>query len=155
MLKKISKENTGKEFYKCKLMPCEDGLSIFVQKYISVHETPCFHFCAEEHHKGWLASPLKKDSNESNIQALRRMKVKIYRVAKEFSRIAFDTEQKAYENLLFLKRRQLIHLKRDIEFINTLVDYGTGKQFKDIPLIGSFKTVPDSQDLVREHYVFD
>jgi len=145
----------NKEFYKCKLMPCEEGLSIYVEKYISIHETPCFHFCIQEHHKGWLAKPLKKEEGESNYKALKRMKVRIYRVAKEFSRIAFDTEQKAYENLLFLKRKQLVHLNRDIEFINTLITYGADKQFTDIPFVGSFRTVPDSHELVSEHYVFD
>jgi len=144
-----------KEFYKCKLMPCEEGLSIYVQKYVSVHETPCFHFCIEDHHKGWLAKPLKKYKGESNIKALKRMRVKIYRVAKQCSRIAFETEQEAYDQLLFLKRRQINHLKRDIEFLDNFINYGSKRKFKDIPFTGSFRTVPDTQELVREHYVFD
>ena len=82
----------SKIFYKCQLMPCEEGLSIYVKKYISAHETPCFHFCIEDHHKGWLAKPLLKNKDENNRQALERMKVKIYRVAKSGSRIAFETE---------------------------------------------------------------
>ena len=141
-------------FYKCQLMPCEEGLSIYVKKYTSVHETPCFHFCIEEHNKGWLARPLIQ-GGENNRQALERMKVKVHRIAKSGSRIAFETEQEAYEQLLFLKRRQLGHLNRDIEFLSNFINYGSDKKFKDIPFTGSFRTVPDTQELVSEHYVFD
>tara|TARA_R110002050_G_scaffold53014_1_gene120536 strand:+ start:82 stop:489 length:408 start_codon:yes stop_codon:yes gene_type:complete len=135
-------------------MPCEEGLSIYVKKFISIHETPCFHFCIQEHNKGFVSKPLLKEG-ENNYQSLKRRKIKMHKISKEGSRIAFDSEQKAYENLLFLKRRQLRHLNRDIEFINTLITYGSDKQFKDIPIVGSFRTVPDSHELVHEHYVFN
>ena len=142
------------KFYKCVLMPCEEGLSIYVKKYISVHETPCFHYCVDEHEHHRVTYLIS--SNKGNpVSILKESRVKTYRVAKSGSRIAFDDEQKAYENLLLLKRKQLGHLQRDIEFINTLINYGSDKSFKDIPTLGRFKTIPNSQELVQEHYVFD
>lgn len=144
----------SKVFYKCRLMPCEEGLSVYVKKFISAYETPCFHFCIEEHNRGRLAVPLINEG-ENNRQALERMKVKVFRVAKSGSRVAFETEQEAYEQLVFLKRRQLAHLNRDIEFLNAFINYGSDRQFNDIPFTGNFRTVPNSQELVSEHYVFD
>ena len=136
------------------MIPSEQGLSISVKKYLSIHETPYFHFCIDEYNKDFLAKPMLK-TGESNRQALERMNIKIYRIAKSGSRIAFETEQKAFEQLLFLKRKQLDHLKRDTQFLTAFIDYCSDKKYEDVPLLGSFRTVPDSQELVNEHYVFD
>jgi hypothetical protein len=135
-------------------MPCEEGLSIYVKKFISIHETPCFHYCVDEHEQQ-RATYLISSNKGNPVSILKEKRLKVYRVAKSGSRIAFDDEQKAYENLLLLKRKQLGHLQRDIEFINTLINYGSNKLFEDIPTIGSFKTVPNTHELVHEHYSFD
>jgi len=134
---------TDTTFYKKRLVPTESGLEVFTEKWISLHETECFHFCISERNRGFLYAK----SDETPVQIARRKKI-LKRVSKTCSRFAFDSEEKALEHLKFLKRKQAKHMKRDVLFIDKFLS-------SDLVRDGRGEVVPDSQDLVNEHYVFD
>ena len=133
-------------FYKKRLIPQGDGLIVWTEKFISVHETVCFHFCVTEYCFRLMFALKRK--NESPIQYGRRMKC-LKRIAKSGSRIAFKSESEALDNLRFLKRKQLNHIKRDQIFIETFL------ACEELEQHGSEQRVPSSADLVREYYQFD
>jgi hypothetical protein len=123
-----------KVLYKKTWGASEDGVTVFTEKWIAVHETPCFYFCVREH------------SVSASLEFLKQHKL-LKRVSKTSSRFAFDTEQKALDHLRFLKRKQLSHMERDTVLIKALL----AATDKDL-LNGS---VPDTKNLVAEYYVFD
>lgn len=138
-----------KVFYKMKLLPTEGGLQIWTNKYLSVHETPCYHFCVAD----WQLQGISDDNQA--YDKLKARHVKFKRVAKSNSRVAFDTEQKAYDNLIYLKNRQLVHMKRDMEFLNVFIKFNQSHNYIDLDDGHGAKFVPNTNDLVNEHYVFD
>ncbi len=87
-----------KEFYKFSIAPDFDGLSLWLHRYYSFHETPCYHYCVEEFSKSSV-SDCFIINNESMTKSLERRGVKVYRIHKTQSRKAFDTKEKAYEIL--------------------------------------------------------
>ncbi len=144
---------SAKVFYHMKLTPTEGGLSIWTDKYHSVHETECFHFCIAEWQCGYANVSIQ--DGETMYQSLKRRGVKLKRIAKINSRFAFDTEQKAYDQLVFLKRKQLGHLQRDIEFLKAFMEFNKENGFDNLKKVHSQVYVPDTKDLVNEHYLFD
>ena len=137
-------------FYKKRLTPTESGLEVITDKWVSIHETPCFHFCVAE----WRAKSLTalKRSDETELQYARRLKM-LKRIHKSGSRFAFDTEEKALEHLRFLKRKQLGHMERDVTFIKYFLECDTLKP-ADRRGFDSL-LVPGSKSLVNQHFVFD
>ncbi len=137
--------NGGKVFYKMRLVPAEEGLVIVTDQWVSMHETPCYHFCVPAGEKRIMHLFHSKD--ETDLAYAKRKK-KLKRISKDNGRFAFDSKDKALEHLKFLKRKQLVHMKRDALFI---------EKFLSTPDVQLSKNhlIPESKDLVHEHYVFD
>lgn len=97
---------------------------------------------------------MTKSASERNgdtlLQAAKKMRNLIKRVHKARSRVAFDTEEKAAEHLKYLKRRQLMHMERESEFIKFFLEHSELE-----PLYSGTELVSGSKELVREHLVFD
>ena len=136
----------GQVFYRKRLYPMEEGLSVVTEKWVSIHETHWFDFCVSEHNLSFLQCIKRKD--ETSFQCARRLKY-LKKVAKNCSRFAFETEEEALENLRFLKRRQHIHLTRELKFIKAFLAAETL-----IPR-NEMEVVPESQDLVCSLVNFD
>lgn len=132
-------------FYKMRLVPSEEGLEIITSEFVSIHETPCFHFCIPKLEKQMIR--ILKRSDESALVYSRRKKI-LKRVSKTNSRFAFDSKEKALKHLKFLKTKQLCHMRRDILFIEKLLSSSDD----DLTSIGP---IPDTKELVREYFVFD
>lgn len=135
---------TRKIFYKKILAPSPEGLEIFTYEWISIHESPCFHFCVPKYEFGVMST--LKGADESDMAYSKRKKI-LKRISKTNSRFAFDTEQQAIDHLKLLKKRQLAHMLRDTVFIEKFL----ASSDEEI----SSGLIPDTKDLVGEHYSFD
>lgn len=135
----------SKIFYKKKLYPSEEGLEVFTNKWISIHETECFHFCVDQ--SSYYLMNVRCDKNETPLQYAKRNKI-LKRISKENSRFAFDTEGKAIAHLRMLKKKQKRHMERDILFIDKFLKSNLLK-------VGNGEVVEDSSELVQQHYQFD
>lgn len=134
----------------------EEGLSVRTWRLYSIHETPCFHFCIAERERGFLTPAFRREG-ETDLQLAKRKGIRIYRIHKDGSRIAFETEEEAFEHLRFLKGRQLNHMRREIEFVQRFLEATEGKTLPDLErdtYDPHQSVVPDTQELVREYYVF-
>ena len=140
--------------YSMKMIPTEGGLQIWTNEFVSVHETPCYYFCVRDWQLGHVNTVLVRDG-ETMIQSLRRRNVRIKKIAKENSRFAFKTKEEAYKQLVYMKNRQMMHLKRDVEFLSVFLRFSKNSEYKDLAGNGNNLFVPDTDNLVREHYVFD
>lgn len=143
--------NMDKTFYKMRITPDEDGLVVITDKWLSIHETPCFHYCIREHNKGLMKITFNTIKGMP-LQTAKKKGIRVKRISKDCSRFAFDTEEKAFEHLRFLKRKQLGHMKRDIKFLKLFLSEATGL---DALEKGLYATVPNTKELVHEHYAFD
>lgn len=139
-------KNGPKVFFKKRLCAEESGLIVFTDRFVSIRETECFHYCIPEKYFHLIASLKRKD--ESEIQYAKRFKV-LKRIHKDGSRIAFETEEKAMEHLRFLKRKQLNHMQRETKFIEKFLGSET------LNPDGPYERVPDSYDLVHDYLRFD
>ncbi len=134
-------------FYKKRLVAEEDGLLVVTDKLVSIHETPCFHFCIPEHDRRHIE--VYRPREESELYYARRRKM-LKRVSKKGSRIAFETEEKALEHLKMLKRKQLGHMKRESVFIEKFLSS------EELEKAGRDRSrVPGSSQLVNEYFNFD
>jgi hypothetical protein len=136
---------SGNVFYKMRLVPAEQGLEIITDVWVSIHETPCFHFCVRNSEQRIIH--LFHGKNETDLQYAKRTRM-LKRVSKSNSRFAFDSRNKALEHLKFLKKKQLYHMKRDMSFIKKFLSTSD----EDLNSTGP---IPDTKELVREHFVFD
>lgn len=105
-----------KVFYKKRLIADDTGLHIDTQRFISIHETRCFYFCIDDYSIHQIKYQVEH-KGETALQAAKTMHCKVRRIAKDGSRIAFDTEEKAFAHLRMLKQRQVQHLERDLRNI--------------------------------------
>jgi hypothetical protein len=150
-----------KRFYKARYVEDECGMAIRMSTLESIHETPCMHFCILVNQVRQLDVFVKQ--GESKIKWLRKQKGlqwKLFRVHKDGSRIAFETEEKAIEHLIFLKRKQIQHLKRNLDlvqtFLNKVDEINSNGSVVDL-LSDRFgcRRLPDTEDKVREYFVFN
>lgn len=144
----------SKEFYQLKLNPTEGGIVLWLNKFYSFHETPCYHYCMQEWQRN-LVAPCFVKKSETIVQSLKRRGIKFSRIHKTQSRKAFDTKEKAYNNFIFLKKRHLSHLKRDIKMINEVLKFDDEKSFGDLEDYGHSFLIPNTNELVLEEYIFD
>lgn len=139
---------SGENFYRKRLIPDIGGLVVVTDTFVSIHETPCFHFCVAEF-RARMINILKKPE-ESAIQYCRRTKI-LKKISKDSSRIAFKTEEQALKHLRFLKVRQLGHLTRDKAFVEKFL----ATKDEDLKKNCRGLAVPDSKELVNEFFVFE
>lgn len=146
-----------KKFFRARLQPEQEGLIIRYETWVSIHETPCFCYCVTDWDLKYL-NCLRDFKEQPTLKNAKQSKRKIKRIDKNNSRFAFTTREKALDNLRYLKRLQLKHLKRDIEFLECFLDC---EQLEDHSYKlaglndGLMQKVPNSDDLVQSHYVFD
>lgn len=145
----------NKIFYKMKMAPTEGGLAIFTDKFYSIRETKHTHFCVSENGRGFLNGALRQGS-ETDIQLARRLPaVKVFRIYKANSRIAFESEEKAFSHLLEMKLRQIDHLKLNIRGIELFLKKVEGKSLSDFPEDYYTRMIPETSDFVNANYRFD
>ena len=124
----------GKKFYKFKLHTGSDCMSIHEDTFICFHETECYYFCVEDWQYQYLNGlPYPRKEGESDLAFFKRIRVKVRGIKKDGSRIAFDTKQKAYENLKYLKELQIGHLERNLKFIKaSLKEMRSVEKYEDL-----------------------
>jgi hypothetical protein len=147
----------SKVFYKMQMFADESGLAIFTREYHSIRETPCYHFCVASSDASFLCEALMR-TGETKLQAAKRMNKKVHKISKDASRFAHETKDQAYQHLLFMKSRQLMHLKRDLAVTSHFLDVVKDKKFSDFKPQRNYNqqiTIPDTHDFVHEHYRFD
>jgi hypothetical protein len=143
----------SKVFYRAVLEAQEDGLIVMMQKFISIHETECIHFCVSERNLHWITSGVQ--ANETKMQVAKDRKVKVYRIHKFGSRIAQPTEQDAFLRLQFLKRKQGGHLQRNLEMVKCFLEQTADKKLEDLEVSGRSYRIPESIHVVNEYFRFD
>lgn len=143
----------AKVFYQLYMSEAEEGIAVIPRKFISVHETEFFNFCVKECEYQWIKSFANKD--EPLIKATKRRRNKIFRISKGNSRIAFDTEEKAFQNLIYRKKKQIAHLQRNLAIVGKFLSEVKGKKVEDIPDHGLYRVLPDTEEIVREYFNFD
>ena len=132
-----------KVLYKKVLHAKKEGLIVNTIRFIVIHETEHFWHCVPEFMRGRL----NVRSNElTEIQYARKRKL-VKKVGKKSKRFAFETESEAMDHLIFLKKRQLIHLVREMAFVRKFIG-------SDIDGVIDC-VVPDSKELVADHLIFD
>lgn len=146
----------GKEFYKARLTADESGLVVEISEFVSIHESPCFHYVIGKYRGTRLLEALK--ASESPLAAAKRMKVKVYRIDKRASRIAFETREIAIAHLRFLKQKQIIHLQRELDFCKAFLN-AKSESLEPLDTCDGTKPnfffVPDTQELVNNYLTFD
>lgn len=138
-------------YYKMILSESEEGLIIFTHRFVSIHETPCMHFCVSE----WDFKFRHLEQNETPFQTAKRNKLKIIRIHKTGGRIAFDTEEKALDNLRYRKERQIKHLERNLAINKRFLADTDGKKAADFQSDGSYRVMPDTAQIVGQFFRFD
>lgn len=146
-------------YYKAKLVMAEEGMQVVFHELHQIHETECFSYCIAKPHYP-IPEPLKI-SGESDLKAAKRLGRKIYRVHRQCSRIGFKTKEKAFNNLLFLKNRQIAHMKRDIDLLSYFINRADLEGLDSMPKeggatwYGDCHTLPDSSAKLCQYYHFD
>tara|TARA_R110002020_G_scaffold475890_1_gene713759 strand:- start:23762 stop:24196 length:435 start_codon:yes stop_codon:yes gene_type:complete len=143
-----------KEFYKFSVNYDECGLGVWLSKYFSLHETPCYHYCVDEFSKVIIRNERPSDG-ESIAAFAKRKGVKIHKIHKTHSRKAFDTKEKAYNNFMYLKGLQLTHLQRDIKVIKELLRFNKDYKYSDLIDQGHSMLMPSTKSFVDENITFD
>lgn len=143
-----------KIFYKMRHAIDDQGIVVITKELMSVHESPCWYWCVEKRELGYIKS-FKLDG-ETLLQAAKRIRYKIYKVAKSGSRVAFDTLPKAFDHLMFLKRKQIGHMKRELEILEEFTKKADGIDIESIKP-GSYgeRVIPDTFEVVNDNYLFD
>jgi len=128
-----------KTFYKARLYPSESGLLVTFSKFYMIRETPCFYMCVSEMDK-WRISTKSLPLTNKNIK----------RIHKTRGRFAFETKELAIEHLRMLKRKQIVHMNREIAFNECFL------ACENLPGEDGYGVnVPNSKALVSEFVAFD
>lgn len=135
-----------KTFYRKRLVPDEAGLLVVTERWVSIHETPCFHYCVTD----WSLDLMLRVGGPGGLLATARRRRQLKRIHKEGSRFAFETEEQALDHLRFLKRRQLRHLEREQKMVEAFLE---AEKLKSTG--GDGDLIPGTEDLVHSYYVFD
>lgn len=129
------------KLYKATLYVDPEGLTVFYREFIPVHESKCFYWCITSIDKlRTLNQDYKKA--KSKLKWLKDKGVEVKRVHKESSRFAFVKKEDALSDLRRRKKKQILHLKRDLAIAEFFVNSDVGH---DDIVIGSL-------ELVKEFY---
>lgn len=144
-----------KTFYKMHLNAEEGGLTVNTTAYSVIGETECYYYVVIKFDETMVTFAAKQGS-ETPVQCARRLK-KLKKIDKRNSRFAFETEEKAYEHLKFLKRKQLVHMRREIAFIESFLKSEPKlDELKERRFYGNiWREIPGTEDLVKEYFNFD
>ncbi len=120
-------------YYRARHSVCEDGLTIYFKTFIQVHETACFSYC--------VSGDLKHTINRSGATGLILVKklnsegVKVHKIHKTCSRFAFTCKELALNHFKMLKRKQIVHMKRDVGIYELLLESLGDVEVKDQKII--------------------
>ncbi len=120
------------KLYKKRLFFMDKKPYIETEVWIPVHETPCYYLCVHEDEVQFITHNMEE--GETMFDAANRHKV-IKRIHKTQSRYAFPTPEEAYNHLLMLKRKQVIHLTRDLDRLKYFLAKENGIEMTQSPLL--------------------
>jgi len=120
-----------KEFYRMELDYTENGIAVATQTYYRVHETECFYVVIRDWELDMVMGRAIAE-DESFYDTIKRTKMKVKRFGKSSYRFAFETKDEAFLHLKYRKVRHLVHLKRDIDLINSFVKQSEGLEWGDL-----------------------
>ena len=135
------------KFYRAKLIADHGGLRVQIDEYISFYESDCYAWCSEEFsHK----RAVRRLSQEGALIRDVKNAMNVKRINKQGSRFASNTKELAIKNLVFRKKLQVSHLKRELEFANAFLN-------SDIESLDSHNAflIKETRELVDKYYVFD
>ncbi len=148
-------------YYRAKLVPDEDGLSVVYEKWYSIHESEQIHFCLSGWDKHMYDLRAQSIEQKSPLKKAKELGLKVKRIYKTGSRFAQDSHEKALADLRYRKSRQAMHMQRESEFINSFLSIT-----KDCSAAASEATqdpcssvydhyvLPETKDLVNSHVRF-
>lgn len=146
-------------YFKARLINSDEGMQVQFKELHSIHETNCYAYCVDSWN--YPIPSQRKKPGESDLQAAKRIGCKITRIHKEGSRIAFKSKDKAFQQLLLMKRRQISHMRRDIDLLSYFIDRVNEKGLSTLEedptkyQNGTIHTLPNSTEKLLEYYVFD
>lgn len=136
-----------KILYKAYASDSNEGIEVDFGEWRCIHETKRFWFCVSRYYQADWYTRLP---NETELQLFKRVKVPIKKVHKESSRFAFETKEKAYKHLLFIKRKQIGHLERNLEMLKRFVEKSASLDLADLNCTDRpCFVVPDSKGPLR------
>lgn len=135
---------TEKILYQAKECETESGYEILFYQWVVERETPCYYFCVDARYKDL------------------KITQKIKKIHKTCSRFAFDTKQKALDNLIIKKKHQLWHAVRAKAVIGELLKHIEGKKVDDFKAVENQYynrieaiEIPGTKEIVNEWFIFD
>lgn len=132
----MSSEIDRKKFYKFTLFAHKDISAPYLiteTEFTSIHETEHMHFCVCSGDVRILEynATFPEHVGKSLIQVASELNwIKVRRIHKNGSRIAFATRKEAFNHLRLLKHHQIKHLTRTLHSINEFLKIETYEQFK-------------------------
>lgn len=139
-----------KVLYRKRLVPTEQGLAISTERWCVVRESAEFYYLA----LAWRAFDC--------IAALERGRslasLKLKKIGKHTGRFAFATEPEALAHLIMLKKRQQMHLEREMAFNKVLLDLAELEGGVAAYLVASewgYLLIPDTSALVNSRVNFN
>ena len=133
---------------------------VIFETYKIVHATQCYAFCVRE----WDYSHVVSISNlnKTSLLAEARNRKTFKRIHKENSRFAFNTKEAALENLRYRKKKQIQHMKREIEFssaflekVGSLKDLPADKYNGEFVTCQNYHVIPATEELVHQYYAYE
>ena len=137
-------------YYRAYWSPEVDGIYVGFEEWVSIHESPCYHYCVRDYYTQMIPALL---SGQSALQYAKSQKINVKRIDKVTSRFAKPTKGLALNHMLFGQSRRLQHLRRDIAFIEALLDQVKVVDESENELYDF--TLPNTRSLVCEHLRFD
>lgn len=139
-----------KEFYRKRIIATESGLEIITETWHPIRETECINFCVSSHHIKMFNRAAAQGEKITARALAKRMGFPVKQIHKAYSRFAFDTQAKAFDHMVFLQKRRLGHLERDLGLTSVFLS-SANLGFTTV----DSTVVPESHDLVHQHYNFD
>lgn len=143
-------------YYKARLAYTPRGINVEMEEFKIIHETRCVAYCVNDYDYKIVCGYKKPD--ESLMQAAKRLCRKVRHIHKSGSRIAQPTQEEAFNRLKFLKRRQIRHLKRELDLISL---FSSKTQDADLSALQKNDRythdtylVPDTEESVGIYYNF-
>lgn len=143
--------NNQKKFYRANLHETSQGLEVYFQEWVSIHETPCYHYCINAYNRSLLSYDVihKGEMDKSPLQKAKRMKAKIKKVMKGYSRFASETKEEAFKALVYRKQCHLSHLKRDVDILGVFLKEIEEMSLNDLTKNHGSYIVPNTEEIVN------
>lgn len=140
-------------YYKAKLIPQEEGLTVWFDVYKPIHQTEHFYFCVNALMFHQAKNVIRNEPDKNPVTAVKASGfIKVYRIDKISSRIGKPTPEAAVDELIMRTELRIGHLQRDLKFCKAFlqnsnklsVSYESDKQLA--------MKVGNTKSLVHEYY---